>query len=243
MTKFFNFFAPFFVITLAMVIMTASNSLVLAADTATSAPQALAANQANSVMIDDFESGAITNSLGGKTNVFVKAPSKAMVSFRKDVRNGRPTNVMMLKYDKQSEGGPYDLGGWCGYYTMLKKNKPSASVAGGSAADIEEDAYFDASHNSAITMWVKGDKGNENFIIGLADAHWDKVGDSMKSQEIGKYLPAGKITTDWQKAVIPLDEFFVDYSKLSSVSVSFESDCFPEGAGSGVLYLDDISLE
>jgi hypothetical protein len=200
-------------------------------------------SSAKPVMIDDFETGAITNSLGGKTNVFVKAPSKAMVSFRKDTRNGKPTNVLMIRYEKKAEGGPYDLGGWCGYYTLLKKSHPSASVEGASPAEIEEDVYFDASQHKAISMWIKGDKGGENFVLGVADAHWDKVGDSVKSQEIGKYLPTGKITTDWQKVVVPLDEFFIDYSKLSSISIAFDSDCFPEGAGSGKVYIDDIEVE
>ncbi|PIY84724.1 MAG: hypothetical protein COY77_00950, partial [Candidatus Omnitrophica bacterium CG_4_10_14_0_8_um_filter_43_18] len=76
-----------------------------------------------------------------------------------------------------------------------------------------------------------------------ADAHWDKIGDSVKSQEIGKYLPTGKITTEWQKAVVPMDEFFIDYSKFSSIAISFESDCFPEGQGSGRIYIDDIAFE
>ncbi|PJC46677.1 MAG: hypothetical protein CO036_01560, partial [Candidatus Omnitrophica bacterium CG_4_9_14_0_2_um_filter_43_12] len=127
--------------------------------------------------------------------------------------------------------------------TLLKKVHPSVSLQGATAVEIEEDVYFDASNHSAITMWVKGDKGNENFMLGVADAHWDKIGDSAKSQEIGKYLPTGKITTEWQKAVVPMDEFFIDYSKFSSIAISFESDCFPEGQGSGRIYIDDIAFE
>ena len=195
------------------------------------------------VIVDDFEAGTITNSLGGRSNVFLKAPSKAMTSFRKDTRNGRPTTVLMLRYDKKAEGGPYDLGGWCGYYTLLKKAHPSVSMEGASVAEVEEEVYFDASRHTSITLWVKGEKGSENFVLGVADAHWDKVGDSVKSQEIGKYLPAGKLTADWQKAVIPLEEFFIDYAKLSSIAISFESDCFPEGRGVGKVFIDDIALE
>jgi hypothetical protein len=195
------------------------------------------------VIVDDFESGAITNALGGRTNVFLKAPSKAMVTFRKDTRQGKPITVLMLRYDKKAEGGPNDMGGWCGYYTLLKKSHPPLALQGASPAEVEEEVYFDGSQFNAITLWVKGDKGNENFVLGVADAHWDKIGDSVKSQEIGKYLPSGKVTTDWQKAVVPLDEFFIDYSKLSSIAISFESDCFPEGAGLGTIYLDDIALE
>ena len=238
MTRRFKFLVFSLAITMTTVIMTGSKAMVFAEPM-----QQQQAPQGKVVIIDDFEAGAITNSLGGRTNVFIKAPSKAMVSFRKDVRNAKPTTVLMIRYEKKAEGGPYDLGGWCGYYTLLKKAHPAASLEGAGAAEIEEDVYFDASSHKSVTMWVKGDKGNENFVAGVADAHWDKVGDSVKSQEIGKYLPGGKITTEWQKATIPLDEFFIDYSKLSSISISFESDCFPEGQGSGKVYLDDITLE
>jgi len=224
----------FAAIALAMVLLTGVCD-VRAEQTAASALKA--------GMVDDFESGAITNLLGGRTNVYVKAPSKVMVSFRKDTINGKPTNVLLIRYDKKAEGGPNDLGGWCGYYTVLKSAHPDISMKGATPAEIEEVTYLDGSRYSKVTMLVKGDKGSENFVVGLADAHWDKMGDSIKSQEIGKFLPSGKITTDWQKAVIPFEEFFLDYSKLSSISISFESDCFPEGIGSGKVYIDDITLE
>jgi hypothetical protein len=230
MTRRISLFTLVLSIALATVVLMGVNASVSAA-------------AAKPLIVDDFEAGTITNALGSKTNVFLKAPSKAMVSFRRDTREGKPTTVLMIRYDKKSEGGPNDLGGWCGYYTLLKKVHPAASVMGAAPVEIEEAVYLDASQYSNITFWVKGDKGNENFVLGLADAHWDKIGDSVRSQEIGKYLPAGKITTDWQKAVVPLDEFFVDYSKLSAIVVSFESDCFPEGMGSGKLYIDDIELE
>jgi len=195
-------------------------------------------------LIDDYESGSITNLMGGKTNVYVKAPSKAMMSFRKDSRNGAPTTALMLKFDKKNEGGPFDSGGWCGYYTLLKKAHPAVYLEqGATAAEAEEEVYFDASAYRSITMWVKAGEGKANFVIGVADAHWDKIGDSVKSEEIGKYLPAGKVTSQWQKAVIPLDEFFIDTAKLSSISVSFEADCFPEGTGKGAIFVDDIALE
>lgn len=224
-----RYFKLFFLVSggiLAMAVLFVWGNAATAEDTA-------AKSQGNVVMVDDFEAGSIANLLGNKTNVFVKAPSKIMVSFRKDTKNGKPTNALMVRYDKQNSGGPNDSGGWCGYYTLLKKLN----------LDPGGDVYFDGSANTSITFWVRGEKGNENFVIGLADEHWDKVGDSIKSQEIIKYLPAGKITTEWQEAVLPLDEFFLDYSKLSSIAIVFESDCFPEGKSEGKIYLDDLVLE
>jgi len=242
MVKNIKFFIVVLFVVLAAVILLGYSGFSYAEQMAQT-DQTSAQQSAKPVMIDDFETGSVTNVLGARTNVFLKAPSKCMVSFRRDTREGRPTNVLLIRYDKKAEGGPYDAGGWCGYYTLLKKAHPAVALEGAGPMEAAEDVYFDASNHTSITFWVKGEKGNENFVLGVADEHWDKVGDSVKSQEIGKYLPAGKITTEWQKAVVPLEEFFIDYSKLSSIAISFESDCFPEGAGSGKFYIDDLMLE
>ncbi|MBI3333106.1 MAG: hypothetical protein HYZ93_03325 [Candidatus Omnitrophica bacterium] len=204
----------------------------------------VATSFAASLLVDDFEGSETKNKLGNRANVFIKAPSKAMVSRRGDAVQGKQTHVLMLRYEKKATGGPYDSGGWCGYYTLLKS--PGALVAptpdNPNPAPIEEQ-FLDGSPYKAITLWVRGEKGDENFVVGLSDRHWDQVGDSVKSQEIGKYLPAGKLTTEWQKATIPMDEFFLDYGQLASVAVVFEGDLFPQGGHAGVVYVDDIALE
>ena len=194
--------------------------------------------------VDDFNSGEIKNLLGNRSNVFIKAPSKAMVSFREETVGGKKTQVQMLKYDKRNTGGPFDSGGWCGWYTILKS--PAALVAPTPDNPNPEplpEQYLDGSKYKAIKFWVRGEKGDENFVVGLSDRHWDKIGDSVKSEEIGKYLPAGKLTTDWQQANIPLDEFFLDSTQLASISIVFEGDLFPETGHAGVIYIDDIVLE
>ena len=196
------------------------------------------------VMVDDFNSGEIKNLLGNRSNVFIKAPSKAMVSFREAMVDGKKTQALMIRYDKRNSGGPFDSGGWCGYYTLLKS--PAALVAPTEEnpnPDPLPEQYMDGSSAKAIVFWVRGEKGDENFVVGLSDRHWDKIGDSVKSEEIGKYLPSGKLTTDWQKAVVPLDEFFLDYSQLASISIVFEGDLFPETGHTGVIYIDDLALE
>lgn len=199
---------------------------------------------AEPLLVDDFEGEEIQNRVGGRANVYVKSPSRIMMSRVEEEVNGAKSNVLLLRYDKQSEGGPYGMGGWCGYYTLVKTSgylvapttdQPNPPTVG--------EQYFDASGYQAITFWVRGDKGEENFMVGLADRHWDRVGDSVKSEEIGKYLPAGRLTAEWQKAVIPLSAYFIDYTKLASVSICFEGELFPEGAGLGTVYLDDIALE
>ena len=82
----------------------------------------LCATSAHAAMlVDDFEGDeSAKNKLGNRANVFIKAPSKAMVSPRKDKVQGKESQVLMLRYDKRNTGGPFDSGGWCGYYTLLK---------------------------------------------------------------------------------------------------------------------------
>ena len=196
------------------------------------------------LLIDDFEAGEIKNRMGNRANVFIKAPSKAMISNREDTILGKKTHVLLLRYEKLNSGGPYDSGGWCGYYTLLKA--PGALVAptpeNPNPPPVEEQ-YLDGSAYKSITFWVRGEKGDENFVVGLSDRHWDRVGDSVKSQEIGKYLPSGKLTKEWQKATIPLDEFFIDHQELAAIAVVFEGDLFPAAGHAGTVYLDDVAFE
>ena len=180
---------------------------------------------AATVAIDDFEDQT-TNKAGGRSNTYVTAPSRALaVKVTEGAHGG--AKALMLKFDKKDKGGPYDSGGWCGYYTMVKSGP----------------RYFDATPYQSLTLWVKGAAGDEKFMIGLADKHWDEVGDSVKSEEIGKYLPAGKITTQWQKATVPLSVFMLEAKELASVVVCFEGSLFPGGAGKGTVYLDDLAFE
>lgn len=176
------------------------------------------------LLVDDFESPV--NRVNGRSNIYAQEPSRALQVRTQDAAQGGKASLM-LKYDKQATGGPYDNGGWCGYYTQVKSGQ----------------TWLDASPYTTLTFWVKGAQGDECFMVGLADRHWDELGDSVKSEAIGTYLPAGKITTQWQQARIPLSTFFVDYKELASIAVCFEDACFPEGAGKGTVYLDDVTLE
>ncbi|MFH1779078.1 MAG: carbohydrate binding domain-containing protein [Candidatus Omnitrophota bacterium] len=176
-------------------------------------------------LIDDFKGQE--NLLGGKSNVYQQEPSRAYLSRKAVERDGKSEMVLMIKYDKKNKGGSYDSGGWCGYYTLLKTDS----------------TYFDISKYKNLTLWVKGAQGDENFKVGLADRHWEQADDSVKSDQIGAYLKAGKITTDWQKATIPLNLFLIDFTEMSSLAICFESECFPDGSGMGTVYIDDIALE
>ena len=176
------------------------------------------------LVVDDFEGSS--NKLGGRSNTYIMAPSRALaLKAETDAHGG--AKALMLKYDKKDKGGPYDSGGWCGYYTLLKTGP----------------RYFDGTPYQSITFWVRGEKGDENFVIGLSDKHWDEVGDSVKSEPITKYLPSGKITPEWQQVTIPLSEFMLEKKELASMAFCFEGSVFPGGAGKGTVFIDDLVLE
>jgi len=188
---------------------------------------------AETLLVDDFEKAG--NLIGGRSNTYEKEPSRALAIRTEKEFFGDSGKSLMLRYDKKLEGGPYGHGGWCGYYTLLRNS----------------DRYLDATGFKSVTFQVKGAKGSENFKIGLADKHWEGLGDSVKSEAIGKYLPEGKLTDKWQKAEIPLEAFSLELSELASFAICFETDCFPEGGDGGVavglpkgaIYVDDLTLE
>ena len=168
-----------------------------------------------------------TNELGGTTSIYQQAPSRAVMMLSSEVSKDLGGKSLKVTYDKKGLGGPYGKGGWCGFYTRLK---------------IQE-TFFNASKFKTLRFWVKGEKGDENFRVGIADHHWDDLGDSVKSEDVGKYLPAGKITTEWQQASIPLEDFFIDFSEVAAVAICFETECFPDGVGQGTVYIDEMVLE
>jgi hypothetical protein len=184
-------------------------------------PSALAAT----ALIDDFEDQT-ANKVGGRSSTYVMAPSRALaVKVTEGAHGG--AKALMIKYDKKALGGPYDGGGWCGYYTLVKAGP----------------RFFDSTMYQALTFWVKGEKGEENLMVGLADKHWDEVGDSVKSEPIGIYLSSGKLTTEWQKATIPLSAFMLERKELASIVICFEGSLFPGGAGKGTVFIDDVVFE
>ncbi len=179
----------------------------------------------NILLVDDMKK--MKNSLRGRCAVYQRAPSRAGFSKVKKKRNGKDDKVLKIRFDKTGTGGPYGNGGWCGYYTIVKRGKK----------------YLNVSKFKKLTFWVKGEKGGEKFKLGIADQSFEQQGDSAKSESIDNYLPKKKITTKWQKAVIPLDDIFVEWSMLASISICFETDLYENGAAKGTIYIDDIQFE
>lgn len=94
----------------------------------------------------------------------------------------------------------------------------------------------DLSKYSTLTFMIKGQKGGELFEIGLNDTISNKREDAVMVGSIYRYLPQG-ITTDWQKVVVPLDDFFgSNMQKVYSIIVHFNE------IGKGAFWIDDIQF-
>ncbi len=180
------------------------------------------ASTAEQFLIDDFETR--TNAFFSKTGVYKSSESDAKKGITSD--NAYSGNKgLFVGYKKEAKG-------FCGYYLEF--------VANGK--------FFNASKYSKLTFMIKGKRGGENFKVGLADKAYYEIKDSIKSNDIGTYLPDGKVTTDWQKAEIPLQAYVdrraaFNLSELGSVAFCFESTCFPDGVGQGIIYIDDLAFE
>ncbi len=92
-------------------------------------------------------------------------------------------------------------------------------------------------------MWVRGDVGDENFVVCLADKYWHNIGDSLKSRLVTSYTENKKLGVDWQKIKIPLKTYPLNLTELASLSIGFDSMCFEDGSGQGTVYIDNISFE
>ncbi len=181
------------------------------------------------LVIDDFNSAITANNFNNKTNTYERDPSTAYINFVTDNVSGNDSGVLKLTFDKKNEGGPNGQGGWCGYYSILR--------------DPNTNDYLDVSELKYISFSLKGANGAENFVIGLADQHWEKLEDSIKSNQIISYLNQDQLGTKWQKVRIPLSEFKLDLTKVASIAICFESYCFPNGAGQGTVFIDDLAFE
>jgi len=91
----------------------------------------------------------------------------------------------------------------------------------------------DISKCDTLMIWVKGGTGTETWSFKA------KAGDAEgKDIKIVNYLPAQKITTEWQQAIIPLKDLIditkADLTKFASLcgSLAGEGDC--------TLFIDNI---
>jgi len=87
---------------------------------------------------------------------------------------------------------------------------------------VSDRVYLDATPLKVVTFWIRGATGAEAVLLKAADAAWERKEDALPIGEIGWFLPAGRITTAWQQAVVPLSALPGRLDRRSLAVLSFE---------------------
>ncbi len=185
----------------------------------------------NIFLIDDFERNPVQNIIGGSSGTYQQYPSRIDSRLTQKSYYQKKGRYLAINYDQKVDISPDRDGGWCGYYTTLARYKEDGRE------------YFDSIPYDYLCFFVKGKVGGEKFTVGLADKDYYARNDSLKLEEIGRYLKKGKVTTKWEKVVIPLDNYSLDRKTLASIGLCFEESLFlKEGEGKGIVYIDSLAF-
>lgn len=125
------------------------------------------------------------NRLGGFFNPFFRSPSSAEAHLATAPDGRRALHVSWEKRDS----------GWSGVWFHLF----------GSDATPGEREYLDARSLATLTFWIRGAEGREALGLKVADAAWEQRQDALPVGPVADFVPAGRITREWQLAVVPLD--------------------------------------
>lgn len=166
---------------------------------------------AKEAYVDDFNTGAKPNSMGGDLGAFDFQPtdfSQACTeAYDSGVKHGDSGFSMRLDYDVDSTNPAFN-----GYWTKLNG--------------------FNASDYNKVVFWVKGD-ANKGYTTTF------KVELKNDQGEKGEYYVTG-VTGDWTKIEVPLDRFagITNLSSLSEFVIVFEDRI--ASVKDGTIWIDDI---
>jgi len=167
------------------------------------------------IVVDNFDKGKTSgvfyeraNTIGAYQGTWARRPSYTIITKSAEQRRGDKGMGLTIDYKKE--------GGWCGWYSLLNG--------------------VDITGYNCLSFWVKGDKGQEKFDIGLADsAMQDLQIDAVYAGPVDLFLPAG-VTTDWQEVKVPLARLGsqINLSSMGSLVLWFKYE------GKGRIYIDDV---
>lgn len=169
------------------------------------------------LVVSNFSNGNV-NELGGYFNPFLKAPSFGTVGL-----SGSSAGDTALKYTYNMVSP-----GYTGFYIQLFDFKATPS----------ERVYLDATPFKFLTFKVKGSKGGEPIILQVADRTWEKKEDSLVIGDVAEFLPAGKITTEWQQAWVPMTRVpaTIKVKELADLVLRVTSN------GAGSIFVKDLAF-
>jgi hypothetical protein len=168
-------------------------------------------------LVSHFTQGNI-NRLGGYFNGFSKHPSKSVVSIAK-TSDDEP--ALAYSFENQSPGFS---GFWIHFFDF--KLPPSERV------------YLDATPFAYLTFSIRGEEGNENIMLRMADQSLEKREDSLLVGELSSFLPDGKINKGWQTVWVPLSQLSARINRKELANVVFQV----AGNGSGTIFVRDMAF-
>ena len=90
----------------------------------------------------------------------------------------------------------------------------------------------DLSKYKTVFFLVKGEKGQESFLIGMHDIISDRREDAVFGGSIFRYLPQG-VETEWQVVKVPLEDFYgLDLDQAHTLVFQFDE------IGEGTMWID-----
>ncbi|MDD5066270.1 MAG: carbohydrate binding domain-containing protein [bacterium] len=102
------------------------------------------------------------------------------------------------------------------------------------------------SNFNGLSFWVKGSNGNELLKVEIKTAGCNSAQRSNASLYVNDFLASGYITSSWQQAVIPFNNFanITNFSRLEELTFVFEHDQSATNGSplSGAVYLDRIQF-
>lgn len=168
-------------------------------------------------LVSHFNQGNI-NRLGGYFNGFARYPSKSAVAI---ANTSDHTSALTYNFDNQSPGFS---GFWIHFFDF--KAPPSKQV------------FLDATPFAYLTFLFRGEKGDENIMLRMADRSLEKKEDSLLIGEVSSFLPQGKVKKDWQTAWVPLSRLDTRINRKELANVVFQV----AGNGSGRIYMRDLAF-
>ncbi|TNE49395.1 MAG: hypothetical protein EP343_12010 [Deltaproteobacteria bacterium] len=154
-------------------------------------------HRGNCYVISHFDKGP-KNRLGGYYNRFQRAPSSADAAVRS---NKQGVNALILSYNKASSG-------FCGMWMHFFSFKQN----------VTQRRYLNAKPFGYLSFWIRGTQGGERILLKMADAAWERKGDALPVGTLRSFLPNKRITTTWQRVMLPLKHLpkKLDRSMLAS---------------------------
>ncbi len=156
----------------------------------------------NSLVVSDFGESNRTP-LGGYFGTFQRSPSSAVARVDHMADGRRALELTCRRQDA----------GFCGVWIQLYD------------FDAAPDArrYLDARAFSTLSFWIRGRVGGERLLLKVADARWEQREDALPVGDVATFLPAGRVDTMWQQAVVPLDRLPTRLRREALAMVVFEA--------------------